>query len=101
MENITGRDVDKIALQEFSHVVNDFYLKVKQEKNKKWIIVIPDFAEIKINMWRLWCKALGEKATDDDRESDRVALIRTFLITQSIITNIIIILNFIFTHFSK
>jgi hypothetical protein len=52
-------------------------------------------------MWRLWCKALGEKATDDDRESDRVALIRTFLITQSIITNIIIILNFIFTHILK
>ena len=49
-------------------------------------------------MWRLWCKTLGEKATNDDRESDRVTLIRTFLITQSIITNIIMILNFIFTH---
>lgn len=50
-------------------------------------------------MWRLWCKALGEKATNDDKESDKVALIRTFLIFQSIITNLIIILNFFLTHF--
>lgn len=50
-------------------------------------------------MWRLWCKALGEKATLNDKESDKVALIRTFLIFQSIITNLIIILNFFLTHF--
>ena len=52
-------------------------------------------------MWKLWCKALGEKATNDDKESDKVALIRTFLIFQSIITNLIIILNFFLTHIFK
>lgn len=50
-------------------------------------------------MWRLWSKALGEKATSDNKESDRIAWIRTFLITQSIITNCFIIANFFFTHF--
>lgn len=49
-------------------------------------------------MWRLWCKALGEKATVDDKESDRIAWIRTFLIVQAIVTNCFIIANFFFTH---
>ena len=44
-------------------------------------------------MWRLWSKALGEKATECDKESDRVAIIRTVLIIQSIITNTFIIAN--------
>jgi len=50
-------------------------------------------------MWRLWCKALGEKASTDNNESDKVALIRTILILQSIITNLFIILNFFLIHF--
>jgi hypothetical protein len=44
-------------------------------------------------MWRIWAKALGEKATPCDRESDRVALIRTLLIVQSVIANIFLIAN--------
>lgn len=44
-------------------------------------------------MWKLWAKALGEKATPCDKESDRVALIRTVLIIQAIITNGFIITN--------
>lgn len=48
--------------------------------------------------WRLWAKALGEKASPDSNESDRVAWIRTFLILQAIITNFFIIANFFFTH---
>ena len=50
-------------------------------------------------MWRLWCKALGEKVSTDNNESDKVALIRTILILQSIITNLFIILNFFLIHF--
>jgi hypothetical protein len=42
-------------------------------------------------MWRLWAKALGEKASNDDREADRIALIRTSIILFYIITNIFII----------
>lgn len=47
---------------------------------------------------RIWFKALGEKASDCDSESDQVAWVRTFIIVQAIITNFFIIANFIFTH---
>lgn len=49
-------------------------------------------------MWRLWCKALGEKATSSNNEADKVAWIRTFLIVQAVITNCFIVANFFFTH---
>ena len=42
-------------------------------------------------MWRLWCKALGEKATSCDKESDRVAIIRTVIVAAYMITNIFIV----------
>lgn len=41
--------------------------------------------------WRLWAKALGEKASPDDREADRVALIRTAIVLCYIITNCFIV----------
>lgn len=31
------------------------------------------------NAWRWWAKALGEKASKCDHESDRIAIIRTFI----------------------
>ena len=42
-------------------------------------------------MWRLWCKALGEKASNCDNESDKVAITRTFILLTYLITNIFII----------
>ena len=45
------------------------------------------------NIWRLWCKALGEKATTNDRESDKVAIIRTVIFLSYMITNIAIVAN--------
>ena len=42
--------------------------------------------------WRIWAKALGEKAEEN---ADTVALVRTLLITQAIITNILISINII------
>jgi hypothetical protein len=48
------------------------------------------------NLWTLWAKALGAKASpNDDKYSDRVALIRTILILQTIITNFFIVFNII------
>ena len=43
--------------------------------------------------WRLWCKALGEKASGNDKEADKIALIRTFIFTTYLITNIAIVAN--------
>jgi hypothetical protein len=43
------------------------------------------------NMWRLWAKALGEKASPNNLEADKVALIRTIILAIYIITNIFIV----------
>jgi len=42
-------------------------------------------------MWRLWAKALGEKASDNDCEADRIAVIRTIIVLSYIITNLFIV----------
>lgn len=42
-------------------------------------------------MWRLWAKALGEKASHCSRESDRVALIRSMILAAYLATNVFII----------
>ena len=46
-------------------------------------------------VWRLWAKALGEKATECDRESDTVALIRTGIVLCYVLTNICIVAGII------
>lgn len=42
-------------------------------------------------MWRLWCKALGTKATSCDKESDKVAIIRTVVLVAYMLTNAFIV----------
>jgi hypothetical protein len=42
-------------------------------------------------MWRLWAKALGEKASSCDVESDKVAIIRTLIVMCYIVTNMFIV----------
>ena len=43
------------------------------------------------NAWRWWSKALGEKASKCDRESDKIALIRTFIFFTYLLTNAFIV----------
>jgi hypothetical protein len=45
----------------------------------------------KNTIWRLWCKALGEKASKNDREADNIAYIRTFIFITYLITNCFIV----------
>jgi hypothetical protein len=45
------------------------------------------------NAWRWWAKALGEKASKCDRESDKIAAIRTVIFISYLITNAFIIAN--------
>jgi hypothetical protein len=40
-----------------------------------------------LRIWRLWAKALGQKATDNNREADKVAWIRTLILLTYLITN--------------
>lgn len=42
--------------------------------------------------WRLWAKALGSKE-GDDKEADKVAIIRTWIVLWYGLTNIAIIAN--------
>jgi hypothetical protein len=42
-------------------------------------------------MWRLWAKALGEKAGNSNVEADQIAIIRTIILLIYIITNIFIV----------
>jgi hypothetical protein len=44
-----------------------------------------------MKLWRLWAKSLGEKASKCNKESDKIALIRTFIFVSYLITNAFII----------
>jgi hypothetical protein len=50
------------------------------------------------SLWRWWSKALGEKASKCDRESDRIAIIRTVIFLTYLITNAFIIYGVTRTH---
>lgn len=44
-------------------------------------------------VWRIWAKALGEKASKCNKESDTVAAIRTVIFLSYLVTNMFIIGN--------
>lgn len=45
------------------------------------------------NLWRLIAKSLGEKAGKDNKEADKIALIRLLIMIQLVVTNGFIIAN--------
>ncbi len=47
----------------------------------------------KKNAWRLIAKALGEKAGKNDREADKIAIIRLVMFLSIFITNCFIVAN--------
>jgi hypothetical protein len=52
----------------------------------------------KNKMWEYWCKAMGQKAYDDNNKADRVAIIRTAWVILHILTCLAIILNAVANH---
>jgi hypothetical protein len=54
----------------------------------------------KTTLWRWWAKALGEKASKCDKESDRIAIIRSIIFATYLITNLFIIAGVI-RHWNK
>lgn len=42
-------------------------------------------------LWRWWAKALGEKASKDNKESDTIAIIRTLIFATYLTTNVFIV----------
>lgn len=49
-------------------------------------------------LWRLIAKSLGEKAGKDDREADKIAIIRLLAFLSIFVTNMFIIFNAVRTH---
>lgn len=47
----------------------------------------------KKSLWRLWAYALGQKEGRSNEEADIIAIIRTFIMLQLVITNGFIIAN--------
>ena len=45
----------------------------------------------KKSAWRIWALALGRKEGRSDREADKIAIIRTLIMFQLIVTNFFII----------
>ena len=43
------------------------------------------------SFWRIWAKSLGEKASSDICEADKVAIVRTLIVLCYVITNIFIV----------
>jgi hypothetical protein len=54
----------------------------------------------KKTLWRLWAKAIGEKASKCDKESDHIAHIRTVIFLTYLITNLFIVAGVI-RHWNK
>lgn len=42
-------------------------------------------------IWRVWAKALGDKAGNHNKEADAIALVRTLIILVYLITNFFIV----------
>ena len=42
-------------------------------------------------MWKLWCLALGEKASNKNHEADYVAIVRSIIFLTYLVTNIFIV----------
>jgi hypothetical protein len=50
---------------------------------------------MKSKLWRMWVKALGEKSGVDDKEADRIAIVRTIIVTVNFMTCFFIMANVI------
>lgn len=48
--------------------------------------------------WRLIAKALGEKSGKNDREADKIAIIRLAITLQILVTNFFIVFGVVKTH---
>ena len=49
-------------------------------------------------MWEYWCKAIGEKAYNENDKADKVAIVRTGWVLLHIATCLAIITNAIANH---
>ena len=66
-------------------LVDKFEHVIKFEKKQ-------NFSKIAAStMWRIWAKSLGEKAGSNNKEADKIAVIRTIIVISYLMTNLFII----------
>jgi hypothetical protein len=53
---------------------------------------------LEIIVWEYWCKAIGQKAYDENKKADKVAVLRSMWVILHIITCLAIITNAIANH---
>ena len=51
-------------------------------------------------IWRLWAKSIGEKASPNNKEADKIAFIRTLILLIYVVINLVIMAGVI-RHWSK
>ena len=56
-----------------------------------FVYLVNTMKDFGIKLWRLLAKALGEKASTNDSEADKVAIVRSIIVLIYIITNLVII----------
>ena len=74
---------------------------IRKDGHDFCIVDLPLFKHFKQKVkqsWSVWAKALGEKASNDSKTADKVALIRTAFVVLTVITEIHIIANYWMTH---
>ncbi len=49
-------------------------------------------------LWKLWAKSLGEKASDNSKDADMIALFRTIIVLMNFVTCFFIIAG-VLRHF--
>lgn len=49
-------------------------------------------------MWEYWCKAIGEKAYNENDKADKVAIVRSIWVLLHVVTCLAIITNAIANH---
>lgn len=75
--------VEQLIEQEMNRLSDELIdMSIKQRQKKH-------------SLWRIWAKALGEKASDCDRESDKVAIMRTVIAGVNLVTCLFIIAGII------
>ena len=52
----------------------------------------------RMSVWRIVCKSLGEKAGKNNKEADRIAIIRLLMFLSIFITNSFIVYGVLRTH---
>ena len=50
---------------------------------------------MRAKVWKLWAMSLGEKASEDSKDADLVATIRTFIVVINVVCAILIMTNIV------